>query len=109
MRTTIGLLVIYPIALVIGLLGTPKDAQLFAAAIIVPAIILDILFVVYCRRRKLWSYVGATVLGIAFLLIQVGIGSQEGTGPPAGIEAFYVVFPALLALKSYESVLELRG
>ncbi len=108
MRTTIGLLVVYPIALVIGLVGTPKDAQLYAAAIIVPAIILDIVFVVYCRRRKLWSYVGAMVLGIALLLIQVGIGTQSA-GPPAGIEAFYVVFPALVALKSYESVLELRG
>ena len=115
MRATIGLLIVSVIAVVIGLIGTPAEGQTywgpfpiiigpFLAALIV---ILNALFIVYCRRRKLWSYVGAMVLGIFLLLAQVGIGASQ-TSPPAGIEAFYVVLPALVALKSYESILELR-
>ena len=120
MRATIGLLIVSLIAVVIGRLGSsdvlpgeqgaefgpfPIIIGPFLAALIV---ILNALFIVYCRRRKLWSYVGAMVLGIFLLLTQVGIGASQSSGPPAGIEAFYVVLPALVALKSYESILELR-
>ena len=119
MRATIGLLIVSVIAVVIGRFVSPDEPGVaksefgpfpiivgpFLAALIV---ILNALFIVYCRRRKLWSYVGAMVLGIFLLLAQVGIGASQSSGPPAGIEAFYVVLPALVALKSYESILELR-
>ncbi len=107
MRTTIGLLIVSVIAEVIAIFGTPAEFRVFAAAILVPAIILNVLFIVYGRRRMVWSYVGAMVVGIVLILIQVGI-SLQGGGPPAGITALFIVLPALVSLKSYESILELR-
>ncbi len=110
MRTTIGLLIVSVIAEVIAIFGTPAEFRVFAVAVLVPAIILNILFIVYGRRRKVWSYWGAMVVGIVLLLIQVGIGTAggPGSGPPTGIEALFIVLPALVSLKSYESILELR-
>ncbi len=101
------MLIVSVIAEVIAIFGTPAEFRVFAVAVLVPAIILNILFIVYGRRRKIWSYWGAMVVGIVLLLIQVQI-SVGGTGPPAGIEALFIVLPALVSLKSYESILELR-
>ncbi len=109
MRTTIGLLIVSVIAEAIAIFGTPPEFRVFAAAVLVPAIILNVLFIVYGRRRMVWSYWGAMVVGIVLMLIQVGISvNPVGSGPPAGITALFIVLPALVSLKSYESILELR-
>jgi len=108
MRAVTGLLVISAIAEVIGILGTPPDARVLVVVVLIPAIVLNILFIIYSRRGKLWSYAGAMVVGIALILIQVAISFEPDGGPPTGIEALYIVLPALVSLKSYESILELR-
>jgi len=79
-----------------------------AAVVLTPAIILNVLFIIYGIRGNLWSYAGAMAVGIALVLIQVAISFEPDGGPPTGIEALYIVPPELVSLKSYESILELR-
>jgi len=47
-------------------------------------------------------------VGIALVLIQVVISFGADGGSPTGIEVLYIVLPALVCLKSYESIIELR-
>lgn len=52
-------------------------------------------------------------MGVVAILIQVMITLQEGpeplgSGPPVGVSALYITLPALICLKNYESILELR-
>ncbi len=109
MKATIGLLIVYVIAVIIVLVPSPPEFRPLGLGLIAP----NIIFIVYCRRRKTWSYAGALVLGVIAILLQVMITVQEGPnplsgGPPVGVSALYITLPALICLKSYESILELR-
>lgn len=110
MRATFGLLVVYVVAGVIATAVSPPEFWPIGLALIVP----NVVFIFYCRRRKTWSYAGALVVGVVAILVQVMITVQEGPnplagGPPVGVSALYITLPALICLKSYESILELRG
>jgi len=107
MRAAIGSMIIYIIALLLAIPGTPAQFRLFASSILVPIIILNLIFIVYGRRRKLWSYVGALVVAAVGMAVQFAISFQP-PGPPVGVTVLYTVLPAIVALKSYESVIELR-
>ena len=68
MRTAIGLLELFVVAVILAFVvtfttGTP-DMQILSAVAITPIIILSLIFIRYCRRRKVWSYAGATILGV---------------------------------------------
>jgi peptidoglycan/LPS O-acetylase OafA/YrhL len=116
MRTAIGLLELFVVAVILAFAvtfttGTP-NMQILSAVAITPVIILSLIFIRYCRRRKAWSYAGATILGVFGVVLRVAVSTQPnlevGGGLPIGVTALFIVLGALVALKSYESMLELR-
>ena len=116
MKTSIVLLEVFLVAIIIALIVTIMNSvfavQILAITLVSPIIILTIVFIYYCRRRNVWSYAGASILGVIGVILRVIISTQPnlevGGGLPIGITVLYMVVGALVALKSYESFLELR-
>jgi hypothetical protein len=116
MRTTVSLLVVFTISIILALMVTvissATEVQLLSIVVVVPLILLCIIFIHYCLKGKPWSYVGTSVLGSIGVLLRIVVSSQPnlevGGGLPVGVTALYVVLGALVSLKAYESVLELR-
>ncbi len=116
MRAAVGLLEIFAVAIVLAFSVTvatgTTEMRLVATVVIIPITILNLLFIYYCRRRKAWSYAGACILGALGIILRVIVSTQPslevGGGLPTGVTALYIVLGALLSLKSYESLLELR-
>jgi glycerol uptake facilitator-like aquaporin len=42
------------------------DMQIVSGAAIIPIVILGLIFIRHCRRKEVWSYAGATILGAAW-------------------------------------------
>ena len=65
MRTAIGLLEVFIVAIILALIFTitysTLQVQFLAIALVSPLIILNIIFIYYCRRMKVWSYAGASI------------------------------------------------
>ncbi len=116
MKTSIVLLEVFLVAIVLALIITVLNSilavQILAITIISPIIILNIIFIYYCRRRKVWSYAGASILGVVGVILRVIVSTQPnlevGGGLPTGITVLYIVLGALVALKNYEAMLELK-
>ncbi len=116
MKTSLVLLEVFLVAIVIALIVTIMNSvfavQILAITLVSPIIILTIVFIYYCKRRNVWSYAGASILGVIGVILRVIISTQPnlevGGGLPIGITVLYMVVGALVALKSYESFLELR-
>ena len=116
MRTSIVLLEVFLVAIILALIVTVMNSvfevQLLAITLISPLIILNIIFIYYCRRRKVWSYAGASILGAIGVILRVIVSTQPnlevGGGLPVGITVLYIVLGALVALKNYEAMLELK-
>lgn len=117
MRVAVDLLWVFLIAIVAAFALTfatgTGEMRTLSAAIILPIIALNLTFIRYCRRRKAWSFAGATALGVFGVALRVAISTQPnlevGGGLPFGVTAVYIVLGAMLALKSYESYIEIRG
>jgi hypothetical protein len=117
MKTAIGLLEIFVVAIIIALIitieSTPTGVQLLATVLVSPIIVLSIVFIYFCEKRKLWSFAGASILGAVGVILRVIISTKPqlevGGGLPVGVTVLYIVLGSLVSLKSYESVLELRG
>lgn len=117
MKTSIVLLEVFLVAIILALIVTVMNSvfevQLLAVTLISPIIILTVVFIYYCRKQKVWSYAGASILGIIGVILRVTISTQPnlevGGGLPIGITVLYIVLGALVALKNYESFLELRS
>jgi len=117
MKTAIGLLVIFLVAIVLALIITTinsaPEVQILAITLVSPLIILNIVFIYYCRKRKVWSYAGASILGAIGVILRVIVGTQPnlevGGGLPVEITVLYIVLGALVSLKNYEAMLELRN
>ncbi len=116
MKTAIGLLELFVIAIVLAFVATVTTGtmvmQVLAAGLITPIVVVALVFIYYCRRRKIWSYAGATVLGALGVVLRVIVSTQPslevGGGLPVGVTVLYIVIGSLVSLKSYESVLELK-
>jgi len=116
MKTAISLLEVFVVAIILALLVTITNVnpqvQLLATILVSPIIILSIIFIYYCRKRKIWSFAGASILGAIGVLLRVIISTKPsfevGGGLPVGITVLYIVIGALVSLKNYEAVLELR-
>ena len=71
------------------------EVQLLAITLISPLIILNIIFIYYCRKRKVWSYAGASILGALGVILRVIVSTQPnlevGGGLPVGITVLYIV------------------
>jgi hypothetical protein len=115
MRTAIGLLEVFVVAILIALIVTVEDVssdvRLLAAVSVTPIIILSLVFIYYCRKGRVWSYAGASILGAIGVALRVVISTKPnlevGGGLPVGVTVLYVVLGALVSLKNYEVVLEL--
>ena len=116
MRAAIGLLYIFVIAIAAALIVTisnvSANAQALAIASVTPLIALNIVFIYFCRKRKIWSFVGASILGAIGVTLSVIVSTQPslevGRGLPIGVTALYIVLGALVCLKNFEAVLDLR-
>ena len=116
MRTSIVLLEIFLFAIIAALIVTVVssvfEVQILAITLISPLIILNIIFIYYCRKGKFWSYAGASILGAVGVILRVIISTQPnlevGGGLPLGITVLYIVLGALVSLKNYEAMLELK-
>ena len=116
MRTSIVLLEVFLVAIILALIVTVLNSvfevQLLAITLISPIIILNIVFIYFCRKRKVWSYAGASILGAIGVIIRVIISTQPNLevdgGLPIGITVLYIVLGALVAMKNYEAMLELK-
>lgn len=116
MKTAVGLLEIFVIAIVLAFLATVTTGtvvmQVLAAALITPIIIIALIFIYYCRRKKIWSYAGASILGALGVILRVIVSTQPNLevvgGLPVGVTVLYIVIGSLVSLKSYESMLELK-
>jgi hypothetical protein len=116
MKTAVVLLEVFLVAIILALIVTVINSvfevQILAITLVSPIIILNIVFIYYCRKRKVWSYAGASILGMVGVILRVIISTQPnlevGGGLPVGITVLYIVLGVLVALKNYESFLELR-
>ena len=116
MKTAIGLLEVFVVAIVLALAVTlvnvSAEAKAIAVGVVSPIILLSIIFIYYCSKRKVWSYAGASILGAIGIILRVVVSTKPslevGGGLPVGVTALYIVLGALVSLKNYESVLELR-
>ena len=115
-NTAVGLLGIFVIAIILAFSVTfttgTIEMRLLSVAFITPITVLSIVFIYFCRKRKLWSYAGASILGAVGVILRVVVSTQPslevGGGLPVGVTALYIVLGALVSLKCYESMLELR-
>ena len=75
MRAAIGLLEIFVVAIILAFLVTlttgTTEMQLISVVFIIPITVLSIAFIYYCKKRKIWSYIGASVLGILGVILRV--------------------------------------
>ena len=116
MRTAVGLLELFLVAIILAFLTTfvtgTTEMRLLSIAFITPIIVLSIVFIYYCRRKKIWSYAGAAILGAIGVILRVAVSIQPnlevGGGLPVGVTALYIVLGALVSLKNYEAMLELK-
>jgi hypothetical protein len=116
MRTSIVLLEVFLVAIILALIVTVINSvfevQILAITLISPLIILNIVFIYYCRKRKVWSYAGASILGAIGVILRVIVSTQPnlevGGGLPLGITVLYIVLGAFVSLKNYEAMLELK-
>ena len=116
MRSAIVLTELFVIAIVLALLVTlasvSQSAQLLAAGAVMPIIVLSLVFIRYCRRRKLWGYAGASVLGAVGVCLRIAVSTQPslevGGGLPLWVSALYIVLGAAVAVANFMVVLELK-
>ena len=59
MRTAVALLEVFVVAIVLALIVTidnvSASVQLLAVTVVSPIIALSIIFIYYCKKRKVWS------------------------------------------------------
>ena len=116
MRVAVDLLWLFLIAIMLafGITFATGSAEMRAvsAALVLPIIALNVTFIRYCKRRRAWSFAGATVLGVFGVILRVAVSTQPslevGGGLPIGVTVLYIVLGSLVALKAYESFIELR-
>lgn len=116
LRTAIGLTEVFVVAIIIALLVTVQSfsapVQAVAVISVIPIIVLSLLFIYYCRKRRLWSFAGASILGAIGICFRVVVSTQPnlevGGGLPIGVTVVYIVLGALVSLKNYEAFLELK-
>jgi peptidoglycan/LPS O-acetylase OafA/YrhL len=116
MRTAIDLLEVFVVAIIfafiVAIVNGTAEIRLIALSVVTPQIILILIFIYYCRRKKVWSFAGASIFGAVGVILRVVVSTQPnlevGGGLPVGITALYIVLGALVSLKNYEAMIELR-
>lgn len=117
MRTAISLLEVFLIAIILALIITiissTMEVRLISLTAVTPLIILNIVFIYYCKKMKAWSYAGASILGAIGVILRVIVSTQPnlevGGGLPVGVTVLYIVLGALVSLKNYEALIDLKN
>ena len=64
-----------PITIILAFIATlttgTAEMRLISVALITPFIILSLAFIYYCRKRKVWGYAGASILGAVGVVLRV--------------------------------------
>jgi hypothetical protein len=107
-----ALLVAIVLALVVTVISVPSSVKVLAAAIVVPILTLGILILVYCKRRRAWSFAGASILGAVGIVLRVAVSTQPklevGGGLPYAVSAAYIALGALTSVANLWSFIALR-
>ena len=61
------------------------EVQILAITLVSPLIILNIVFIYYCRKRKVWSYAGSSILGALGVILRVIISTQPNLEVGGGL------------------------
>lgn len=117
MKTALSLLIIFLVAIILAFLVTiitgTTEMRLLSIVVIMPLSAISLVLIFFCRRRKMWGYLGASILGAFGVILRVAVSTQPnlevGGGLPPAITTLYIILGALLAMKSFESALELRN
>lgn len=117
MKSAVALLVVFAVAIILAFSITiatgTAEMRLLAVGVVVPITALNLVLIYYCRKRKLWAFTGGSVLGVVGVALRVAVSTQPGIevggGLPVGVTVLYIVLGALVALKNFESVLDLRA
>ncbi|HXY56808.1 MAG TPA: hypothetical protein VEH01_04250 [Nitrososphaerales archaeon] len=101
------------VALAITLSSVSPGVQAIASAAVVPIILVSLILLHYCRRRRPWSFASASALGALGVALRLAVSTQPslevGGGLPPIVSALYVTLGALTSLSSFVAFLELRG
>lgn len=116
MRAGISLLEIFVVAIILAFMVTVAsgtlEMQVLAVALVTPIAVISVALIHHCKMGKVWSFAGAAILGVLGVMLRVVVSTQPslevGGGLPTGVTVLYIVLGSLVALKSYESVLELK-
>ena len=80
MKAAIGVLYVFIIAivgaLVITVASVPAGVQLLAITAVMPIVALSVIFTYFCRKGKIWSFAGASVLSVLGVILRVIISTQ---------------------------------
>lgn len=116
MKTVVALLVVFTIAIILAfavtIINGTTQIRLIALTFVTPLTMLNLVFIYYCRRRLLWSYVGAATVATIGIILRVAISTMPSLEVSGGLSSsvtdLYIVIAALVVLKCYESIIELK-
>lgn len=100
------------VALIITLLTVAASVQLLALLVVLPFIVLSGVFIYYCKKRRAWSFAGASVLGALGVITRIVISTRPvlevGGGLPIWVTVVYIIIGALVAVTNYKAFMEFR-
>lgn len=117
MKTAITLLEILLAAIVLAVVITiiygTTEVRIIATVFAAPQIILYLIFIYYCKMGKFWSYAGALILSLIGIILRVSVSTQPNLevgagGLPVDVQVIYLVLGALVALKTYEAMTDIK-
>ena len=97
-ETAVGVTVVFGMAviaaLVVTVVSAPAGVQILAVTSVVPMIVLELVFIFYGRRKRLWAFAGASVLGAVGVCFRVAVSTRpslEAGGRSAcrGVDALH--------------------
>lgn len=99
-------------ALVVTVLSVSAGVKVLAVGAVSPLIVLTVVFIVFCWRRRAWSFLGASVLGAVGVGFRVVVSTQTrlevGGGLPVGVTVFYIALGVLVTLMNFGAYLDLK-
>ncbi|HYA77180.1 MAG TPA: hypothetical protein VEF91_00525 [Verrucomicrobiae bacterium] len=114
MQAALALLYIFFVAivaaLVVTVLSVSDEVRVLALGVVTPLIVLNVVFIYFCGKRKAWSFACSSVLGAFGAGLRVVVSTQPqlevGGGLPIGVTVVYIVLGALVALVNFEAYLD---
>jgi hypothetical protein len=113
MQAALVLLYVFLVAIVAALLITVLSVsagiKVLALGAVTPLIVLTVVFIYFCGKRKAWSFLGASILGAVGAIFRVVVSTQPrlevGGGLPVEVTVFYIVLGLSVSLVNFEAYL----